>query len=192
MDRQELIKKTGNELMEPILYHSITTLLQEYKKDEEKILRTFQDVLEELYLKAKEMQLSGKKDSFSYLGVCYCLSSVYTGNYEIRLDLYNEEFYLDESECCVYWKPDFIMSFFIKDIKHFEKAIKQKIPQVKTYEEQQFMTGYMRNYMYVLLEFLRQKMPNVLQQMQEHGLRISQGFQVFFGEYMGKCTVINQ
>lgn len=178
--------------MKPILYQSIEELLQAYKKDEEIILGTFQNALEELYFKAKEMQFIGKKDSLSSLGVCYCLSSVYTGNYEVRIDLYNEEFYLDESECCVYWKPDFIVSYLVKDMEYFRKTIKQKIPQIKIYEEQQFMTGYMRNYMYVLLEFLRQKMPNASEQMHKHGIRISEDFQVFFGEYMGRYVVINQ
>ncbi len=178
--------------MKPILYQSIEELLQAYKKDEEIILGTFQNALEELYFKAKEMQFIGKKDSLSSLGVCYCLSSVYTGNYEVRIDLYNEEFYLDESECCVYWEPDFIVSYLVKDMEYFRKTIKQKIPQIKIYEEQQFMTGYMRNYMYVLLEFLRQKMPNASEQMHKHGIRISEDFQVFFGEYMGRYVVINQ
>lgn len=192
MDRQELIKNTGNQFMEPVLYQSFTALLQAYKRDEERIFGAFQNALEELYSKAKEMQLSGKKDSLSSLGICYCLSSVYTGNYEVRLDVYNEEFYLDESECCVYWEPDFIVSYLVEDMEYFRKVIKQKISQIKIYEEQQFLTGYMRNYMYALLEFLRQEMPNVPEQMQKRGIQVAEEFQVFFGEYMGKYVLMNQ
>ncbi len=177
--------------MQPILYRSMAALMKEYKRNEETILKAFQNALEELYLTAGKMQSSGEKGTLSYLGICYCLSSAYTGNYGLRLDLYDKEFYLDETVCCVYWNPNFFVSHLEEDIACFRHVIKQKIPRVKAYEEQQFIVGYVRNYMYIVLEFLRQKMPNVLKKVKKDDLQVSEEFRIFFGEYMGKCTIIN-
>lgn len=191
MDRQHLIEEEGNRLMQPVLRQSMAALMREYKKNEAIILEAFRNAMKELFLTAGEQQLSGKKGALSYMGICYCLSSAYTGNYELRLDLYDRDFYLDENECCVYWDPNFFASYLEKDIAYFRKAIRQKLPRVRTYEEQQFITGYMRNYMYIVLEFLKQKMPDVLGQIRRDGIEISEELQIFFGEYMGRCAIVN-
>lgn len=190
MDRQDLIKEEGNRFMLPVLHQSMEALMKEYKMNEETILGSFRTALEELYLEAGVQQSNEKKGTIFYMGICYCLSSAYTGNYELRLDLYDGEFYLDENACCVYWNPDFIVSHLNKDIAYFRRVIRQKIPRVKTYEEQQFIVGYMRNYMYIVLEFVKQKMPGVLQQIEMNTIKVANELQIFFGEYMGKCTTV--
>lgn len=190
MDRQDLIKDEGNRLMQPVLRSSMQILMKEYKENEETILQTFQQTLEKLYQMAAEIQTKGKKEALSYLGISYCLSSAYTGNYEFRLDVYDKELYLDEIECCVYWKPDFIHTCLERDIAYFSKKIKEKIPRVREYEERQFIMAYMRNYMYIVLEFLRQKLPEVLERIKRDNVKISEDFKVFFGEYMGNCTIV--
>lgn len=176
--------------MKPVLRSSMETLMKEYKENEEAILQNFQNVLEKLYRTAAEMQIGGSKGAVAYLGICYCLSSAYTGNYEFRLDMYDKEFYLDENESCVYWMPDFINTYLERDIAYFRKTIKEKVPRVKEYEERQFIIGYMRNYMYIVLEFLRQKLYGTLEKIEKGDIRTSEDFTVFFGEYMGKCTTV--
>lgn len=190
MDRRDLIKEEGNRFMQPVLHSSMAALMEEYKKNEKEILQGFQNTLEKLYLTAAEMQMNRGKEALSFMGICYCLSSAYTGNYEFRLDVYDKAFYLDENECCVYWKPDFINTYLERDIAFFRKTIKKKVPKVREYEEQQFVIGYMRNYMYIVLEFLRQRLPEVLGRIKREDVKISEDFKVFFGEYMGKCTII--
>lgn len=176
--------------MQPVLRSSMEVLMKDYKENEYIVLQNFQKTLEKLYRMAEEIQANGKKEALSYLGICYCLSSAYTGNYEFRLDVYDKEFYLDEKECCVYWKPDFINTYLERDVEYFRKAIKEKIPRVREYEERQFIVGYMRNYMYIVLEFLKQKLPEVLGRIKKDNVKISEDFKVFFGEYMGKCIIV--
>lgn len=191
MNRQHLIEEEGNRFMQPVLRQSMTALMKAYKTNEAMILEAFRNAVEELFLTAVEQQLNGKKGALSYMGICYCLSSIYTGNYELRLDLYDGDFYLDEGECCVYWDPSFFAPYLENDIAYFRKTIRQKVPRIRTYEEQQFIAGYMRNYMYIVLEFLKQKMPDVLGQIKKNSVEISGELQIFFGEYMGRCAIVN-
>lgn len=190
MDRQDVIKEEGNRFMQPVLRSSMEALMKEYKENEKIVLQTFQKTLERLYRIAAEIQATGEKGTLSYLGISYCLSSAYTGNYEFRLDVYGKELYLDEKECCVYWKPDFINTYLQRDVAYFRKTIKEKIPRIREYEERQFIMGYMKNYMYIVLEFLKQKLPEVMEGIKSDNVKISEDFKVFFGEYMGKCTLV--
>lgn len=192
MNRQDLIRTEAARLMEPVFQRSITSLLDYYSRNKVEIRYSLQTALEDLYRRAGEMQAAGEKDTIAWLGACYCLSSTYTGNYEIRLDLYNSESYLDEQMCCVYWNPSFITSYLQDDEAYFQKAIRQRVPRVKTYEEQRFLAKYMRSYMYILSEFLRQQMPDILGSMQKYGVQEADDFQIFFGEYMGKYIIINR
>lgn len=192
MDRQDLFRTESAKLIEPIFQRSLAALLENYTQNKEEIRHSLQETLENLYCQAGEMQAAGEKGTIAWLGVCYCLSSIYTGNYEIRLDLYNKESYLDEKTCCVYWNPIFITSYLLEDKEAFRKAIRQKVPRVKTYEEQQFFAKYMRSYMYILSEFLRQQIPDVLASMQKHGVQETEDFQIFFGEYMGNYIILNR
>ncbi len=49
-----------------------------------------------------------------------------------------------------------------KDIKYFKYNIHGKVPQIRTYEIQEFMDGYIINYLYLLAQFLEQIMPQIL------------------------------
>lgn len=186
MDREGQIKQEGNQLMRDFMKANLPRLMFEYKQKENEHLEKLKEALKNLFEKGRRMQEAGEKNAISYLVICYCRSSVYTGNYELKLDLYDTEFYLDEQECSAYWEPDFIFSFLREDIEYFQKNIPKRVPRIKTYEVQRYLAGYVNNYIYILSEFLRQKMHEVLEQIPMEGLEINGKMQVLFGEYMGK------
>ncbi len=125
------------------------------------------------------------------MGISYLQSSVLTGNYELRIDLYDKEFYLDSAECCTYWNPAFITEYIQKDIKYFKYNIHGKVPQIRTYEIQEFMDGYIINYLYLLAQFLEQIMPQILCKIRPAFREVmDDGMHVIFGEYMGKGMII--
>lgn len=189
MDREDQIRQEGDRLMEDFLKVNLPRLMFEYKQKESEHLEKFIEALRTLFDEGRRMQEAGDKNAVSYLAICYCKSSVFTGHYELKLDLYDTEFYLDEQECSVYWEPDFIFSFLEEDIKYFQKNISKRVPRIRTYEIQRYLMGYVNNYMYILSEFLRQKMPEVLEQVPVDGLETNGKLQVLFGEYMGKMKV---
>lgn len=192
MDRQELFRTESAILMEPVFQRSVAALMENYAQNEQSIKGSLQDVLANLCSQAGALQERGEKDAIAWLGICYFLSSTYTGNYEIRMDLYDSESYLDERSCYLYWNPGFITSYLLEDRAYFQKNIRQKVPRVKTWEEQQFLGEYARSYMYILGEFLRQQVPDILKEVQRNGVLTTDDFRIFFGEYMGKYIVLDR
>lgn len=72
-----------------------------------------------------------------------------------------------------------------------KKEIRFKIPQIKTYELQQFIDGYLLNYMYLLAQFFQQILPQVLDKTKTLFQEVAEeNMSVTFGEYMGKGIVV--
>ena len=150
--------------------------------------------MQELFSIAEKMQEGGDRESITDLAVCYLLSSTLTGNYEVRLDLYDRDFYLDEEECCIYWEPEFLTKYLKEDIEYFKKEIRMKIPQMKTYEIQEFTDAHRNDYMLILMLFFRQMLSKIFQRMDAYrggNAEVDkEKFRVIFGEYMGNYEVL--
>lgn len=144
------------------IYGATSRIDENYKAEETEIIAGLQEKLQEVFQKAQQMQKVDRKGKICTMGVSYLQSSVLTGSYDLRIDLYDKEFYLDSAECCTYWKPAFITEYIQKDIKYFKYNIHGKVPQIRTYEIQEFMDGYIINYLYLLAQFLEQIMPQIL------------------------------
>lgn len=182
--------ETGNQLMKQILWDSMQELLAAYKYREDTYLHTFSGALQQLTNMAVRKQKDGAKGKICYLGICYCRSSVFTNIHEMKLDAYGEEIYLDEEECSLFWEPNFIFDFYKRDMQYFRTNIRKEIPRVRTWEIQQYGMGYWMNYIYILSEFLRQKLPEAMEQISMEGLQRDGKLKVFFGEYMGRSAVL--
>ena len=148
--------------MEPIFMGQLPELMKNYKDGETEILTGLEEKLQVVFQKAQQMQKADRKGKICTMGISYLQSSVLTENYELRIDLYDKEFYLDSAECCTYWKPEFVTGYLLQDVEYLKKEIRFKIPQIKTYELQQFIDGYLLNYMYLLAQFFQQILPQVL------------------------------
>lgn len=177
--------------MEPVFMGQLPELIKNYKNDEKEILGSLEDKTQEVFQKAERMQKSGARGSICTMSISYLQCSTLTGNYELRIDLYDQDFYLDSAECCTYWKPEFITRYLLKDVEYFKNAIRFKVPQIKTYEMQQFIDGYILNYVYLLEQFFRQILPRILSKTKTLFQGVAENdMTVVFGEYMGKGIAV--
>ena len=190
-ERQQQIMEIGKGMMEPIFMGQLPELMKNYKDEETDILAGLEERLGEVFQKAQQMQKADRKGKICTMGISYLQSSVLTGNYDLRIVLYDKEFYLDSAECFTYWNPEFITEYIQKDIKYFKYNIHGKVPQIRTYEIQEFMDGYIINYLYLLAQFLEQIMPQILCKIRPAFREVmDDGMHVIFGEYMGKGMII--
>lgn len=177
--------------MEPRFMGQLPELMKNYKDEETDILEGLEERIGEVFQKAQQMQNADRKGKICTMGISCLQSSVLTGSYEMRIDLYDKEFYLDKAECCTYWKPEFITKYLLKDVEYFKNEIRFKVPQIKSYEIQQFIDGYLLNYMYLLVQFFQQILPQVLAKAKTLFQEVAEeNMTVIFGEYMGKGIVV--
>lgn len=80
--------------MEPIFMGQLPELMKNYKNGETEILAGLEDKFGEVFQKAQQMQNADRKGKICTMGISYLQSSALTGNYELRIDLYDKDFYL--------------------------------------------------------------------------------------------------
>lgn len=157
-------------------------LLKNYKEREKEILGELSEKIRGAFYEAQKLQMEKDGEVVNIMTINYLQSSTLTANYELRIGFYNRVPYMEEKGICTYWNPDFITGYLLKDTEYFRNIIVKKIPQIKEYEIQQFIDGYVLNYIFLLQQFLGQILPGICR-----GMEVSK---VIFGEYMGKGTVI--
>ena len=173
--------EAGNRLMKQVLWDSMQELMAGYKSREDTCLQELSGILQQLVDLTVRRQKEGTKGKVCYIGICYCRSSIFTDIHEMNLD---------GEECSMYWEPGFIFNFYQRDMQYFRTHIRKVIPRVRTWEIQQYGEGYWMNYVYILSEFLRQKLPEAMGRISMEGLLKDEKLRVFFGEYMGRGAVL--
>lgn len=177
--------------MEPVFMKQLPELMENYKNNKKKILDELNEKVLELFKNAEQMQKEKTRSAVSVIAISFLQSSTLTGNYDLRMDLYDKDFYLDSKDCCTYWNPEFIAKYILKDVEYFRDTIRNKIPQIKTYEIQQFTDGYVLNYIYLMVQFFLQIFPQILDKVKMlSAAATSEDIKVIFGEFMGKGTII--
>lgn len=111
---------------------SVEHLLKELEANRDSIVSSFNNAftcgLEKVALAQPD------KGKIEYIHMSYLLSSLLTGKFELRIDFYNNERYLDEIETEAYWTADFIASYFEEDFRYFQSLLKKEHVRVKDYE----------------------------------------------------------
>ncbi len=189
MDRTELLREESEKLIKDRCAGSIRLAIGELEDRLDEICGSLKEALEELFLKAADMQKRGSRGEISCMGISYCLSGILTGNYGLRLELYDRELYLDREECCVIWDPEFATVRLQEDIGWYSREIRRRVPRVKTYELQEYAVKCMDCYMCLLWKVLRQLLPLLSGEVSAAGcICRGGGIEAFFGEYMGRCA----
>jgi len=179
--RQKNIFETGEIILAERLSKNITAIQEDFQENMEKyyggFLRTIQNLLEQV----EKVQERNDKGALCYICISYLQSSLYTGSYQLRIDAYDEKFYADLAETCVYWSPDFIFKYMNDDIDYFRESIGNHVVRVKTFEVMDFAGKYIMNYYRIVQQFVADLMIVI---MEELDIQNRENVEITFGGYM--------
>lgn len=195
MGREQKIKELGCKLLEPMIEKRLDELQAGFSMRREDILAGFQKKVSLLCQEAGDMQQLGQKADVRYLSFSYLQHCVYTQKYEIRLDLYDEFFYLDSQKIYQYWDVSFIFQFFETDMEYFKEHIRFHIPvlnQLQEYEEKEFALWYIKHYYKIAESFLRDQITAIYKNQEFERLRKAEDFMVVYGGYMEEQCILFQ
>jgi hypothetical protein len=89
----------------------VPLLEQEFLDSKKHIIDSLSDSIRKLCLEAKQQQAASRKGLAAYLCISFLRTNILDEHWQYRLDLYDEKFYLDRSECTVDWDSDFIWKY---------------------------------------------------------------------------------
>ena len=129
-------------------------------------------------------QQEGKKQPIRYIYFSLLNLSLLTGCYDIQINAFNEQSFMDKTESMELWNPGFFMEFFEKEMRELEEEGKK---QVFRFSYPQMMELKKRTYpIYTMLagQFILNHVEDIAGLASFLEMEKAEGLQMVFGGYM--------
>lgn len=186
MYNREQLNEFAKEFMTPRLEKNVKQLQQEIAQNGAKIKRELLSCIDSLFNKCISQQQKKNKQSIKYIHFFYLRLAVLTQQYDIQINAFSEQSYMDDIETMTFWKPDFIMKYYEDDIAAIEKEARK---QVVRFEYSQLMELRQRCFsIYVMLigQYLMSVVGDIAILESFHQMKKTEDIQIVFGGYMDK------
>lgn len=184
MYTQDQLYEFYKEFMKPRIQKNI----QEIRAIQEEKGLQLKDALlsraDRLFHKCIRQQQEGKKQPIRYIYFSWLNLSLLTGCYDIQINAFNEQSYMDKTESMELWNPAFIMEVFEKEMKELESEGKK---QVFRFGYPQMMELKKRTYpIYTMLagQFILNHVEDIAGLESFMEMEKAEGLQMVFGGYM--------
>lgn len=165
-------------------------LLKEYIKNKDIIDNEYLQVFNDLFLRCIAMQKEGKKEKIAVISIFYLRYSILTESYDIQLNLYDENFYLDNNNIYSLWKSPFFMKYYVDDIEFLKREAKHNIVGFNYEKLQDIRMEYGEVYGVLLEKYCREKVTDIITLPSYEGMDKSEHTIITFGNYMDKGICI--
>lgn len=184
MYSQEQVFQFEQQFMTERLEKSIQQIKTELEKNGRQIKEGLLSCTDRLFQKCICQQQEGIKQPIRYIHFFYLNLSVITGKYDIQMNAFSEQSYMDRTETMELWNPKFIMDFYEKDMKDMEKEAKS---QILRFGYSQMMEVKARNfirYAMVAGQYLMNAAGDIASLSSFQEMEKEEGLQMVFGGYM--------
>lgn len=172
------------------LAHTAEALNAKYGTEEKALAGAMAESFDRLFLRAADMQAREQKAEIAWVSVSYLRSSLLTETYDLRIDLYDANFYLDVNEVSGYWNGAFVYAYFREDMAYYTKMAREEMIRIMPGEMKAFMIGYSAHYQAFLRCFCRKHLPRITELPSYQKMQKAADIKFTFGEYLDKTTVI--
>lgn len=184
MYTQDQLYEFYKEFMEPRIEKNIQGLISIQKEKGLQAKDTLLSCADRLFQKCIRQQQEGTKQPIRYIHFFYMNLSLLTGNYDIQINAFNEQSYMDKTESMELWNPSFIMEFFAEEMREMEAEGKK---QVFRFGYPQMMELKKRSYpIYTILagQFILNHVEDIAGLPSFSEMEKAEGLQMVFGGYM--------
>ena len=102
MDRQDAIFKFAQVVLQERAQSRYQQICEDYTANKQQIVNDFYQAVGQLIALTKRQQTERQKQPIRYVAALYLFSSAITKTYEFQLSLFDERYFLDPTESCVY------------------------------------------------------------------------------------------
>lgn len=184
VDNEEYVKTRIKEITDSIQ--------KTIKENKEQILSGFQDAFDEAFQKGIRMQKTEEKGAIAYLCIGILRSSLLTKTYQLRIDLYDSNFYLDRVECEGYWDVGFAFQGLDDDMNYFTKCARKKLVRIQDAEMLIFMQEYQEHYFDILEGFCIENIAGILELPNWKALKKEAEVNFTYGEFLDKGVILKR
>ena len=136
------------------------------------------------------MQRQDKKGDIQYLSFSFLRYGIYLDRLELRMDVLDDGFYLDEREAAGYYCPIFLQDRYLRDLTYLYQKAEEKFIRMQEYELVKIKNKYTGFYKSILLKIVESLSELIVEEVEKSGVYITDDFKIIYGEYMDSATVV--
>lgn len=148
------------------------------------------DKLNQLMLETYEKQLKGLKNKIAYISISFLWSYTLLGDYQLRVDLLDSLFWLDERECSTQLEFTSFLKFMDDDIEYILKQYISKGMVIYDYEKERLKREYIPIYKTLMENKFKGWVPKILGLSGFDQMQKEDDIKITFGEYLDKTIPI--
>lgn len=192
MDRQAAMHDFFQKHVLDRWQYDLPLIDRRYNEEKEAIDRSFCDVFHELCTQAARQQGQGDKGEIHTIYVSYLRTSIMDNNALYRIDAYDENWFLDITECAVKWDASFIFDPLFKRMDELEVQKSAYARKITSMDIEQIKQMEAIKYHLLAVEFMRSMVPVLLDVPGYHQMAKSSKFCLLAGEYRDQSEVLYQ
>lgn len=143
MNREKEILEIARQVLLERTQTNYRIICESYNKDKEKILADFYHAIHHLILLTQTKQREFGKKAIKYVAASYLLSSSITRSFEFQLSLFDDQYFADPIESCVYWTPKWLFESVASDWDILLRSVKSKVVRLHPYELDSIWRSYL-------------------------------------------------
>ena len=156
------------------------------ESQKEHIINNITEALKTVLQAAAHWQNVEKKGPLNYISFSFLNSNLLLNHYAIRVDAWDERFFIDENEASSEWDFQNILCGTGLDMDAVSTAVKKTMIIVQEYELKELERAYLLNYYAFAIEVLKIAIPFCTHVMSESPAMLATEVQFTVGTYMEK------
>lgn len=190
MNREEAIQDFMERYVIDRWQDEILAIDERYAKNKASIEKELTDAFVKVCHQAQLLQQQQRKGSIHYIYFSFLRTSILENKSIYRIDFYDENWFLDNEECCGHWDVDFIYHSLFQHMRELEEKRKAYARKVTAMDIEHFKLFEAFKYNMLVIEFIREQLPALLEQEAFKGVKCSEELHILAGEYMDQSEIL--
>ena len=186
MYSKEQLNEFAKDFIVPRLDRNIKKIQQSIALESIMIKRELLSCVDNLFKKCIDQQRENAKQSIQYLHFFYLRLAVITQQYDIQINAFSEQSYMDQIETMVLWNPDFIMKYYREDIEAIEQEARKQVLHFGYPQLMEVRERYFAIYILFIGQYLMRVVGDITSLASFQEMKKAKDMQIVFGGYMDK------
>ncbi len=189
-DKEDILKEFKEEYLECHWVRDFIEIDEVYRNKKSEIDKELMETFERLCDKCISLQNSNLKGNIKYIYFSFLRTSFCEGRGEFRIDAYDENWFLDKSECYINMNFDFVYKSLLEFMDELKKERKKYGSDLNDMDIEEIILDEADKYLMLVIEFLKDRINQFIQAKSYSEMKKREDIKIIAGEYMDEAEII--
>lgn len=192
MNQEGILQEYLKTQTECWLKEDLSSMIKEFPMQREKITEDLSFAISRLCRQARLLQETDKKGPAGYLCISFLRTNVLEDNWQYRLELYDENYYLDRTKCDDSWVFVFVWKYLEERLQHLRQIINSGIyvNKIRSYHMDEIKLTMAEHYHQLAINFTQGVIREAIKTPEYGNLVKAATIRILMGEYLGNSVLL--